>query len=191
MYIKIFIEFVTILLLLYFLVSPALEGKVLTTGWPEKSLNTVLIWTYKAFLSVSQDSIISWAFESVTAFRKKMEEDQKWKKCPNSIMHLHLHLIINGSLDAENSASVQWCLIESQRVMGKVEKKSFIALSGKWGHSGLLPLKTVSHPGRICWGVFQQWFKDGVADKDQDMCVQGLHPFILTSGGLLINFSGS
>ena len=29
------------------------------------------------------------------------------------------------------------------RVLGEVEKKSFIALPGKGGHSGLMPLKTV------------------------------------------------
>ena len=29
------------------------------------------------------------------------------------------------------------------RVLGEVAKKSFIALPGKGGHSGLLPLKTV------------------------------------------------
>ena len=34
------------------------------------------------------------------------------------------------------------------RVLGEVEKKSFIALPGKGGHSRLLPLKTVCpHPG--------------------------------------------
>ena len=36
------------------------------------------------------------------------------------------------------------------RVLGEVEKNSFIALPGKGGHSGLVPLKTVSQPGRIC-----------------------------------------
>ena len=35
------------------------------------------------------------------------------------------------------------------RVLGEVEKKSFIALPGKGGHNGLLPRKTVSQPGRI------------------------------------------
>ena len=62
-YVKIFIEFVIILLLLYFLVSPALEDKVLTTGWLGKSLNTVLIWTYKAFLEKAMaphSSTLAW-----------------------------------------------------------------------------------------------------------------------------------
>ena len=36
------------------------------------------------------------------------------------------------------------------RVWGKVEKNSFIALPGKGGHSRLMPLQTVSQPGGIC-----------------------------------------
>ena len=50
-----------------------------------------------------------------------------------------------SEIDAENSASVHG--IESNlrdRVLSEVlEKNSFIALPGKGGHSGLVPLKTV------------------------------------------------
>ena len=46
-----------------------------------------------------------------------------------------------GDLDAENSASLytdaEWNL--GDRVLGEVEKNSFIALPGKGGHSGLMP----------------------------------------------------
>ena len=41
--------------------------------------------------------------------------------------------------DAENLASVHWCRIEPWRVLGEVEKNTFIALPGKGGHSGLVP----------------------------------------------------
>ena len=49
------------------------------------------------------------------------------------------------------------------RVLGEVEKSSFIALPGKGGHSGLMPLKTV-YPNclvRSFIAIVQGW----VADK--------------------------
>ena len=47
--------------------------------------------------------------------------------------------------DAETMVSVFWCRMDSQEtVWDEVEKNSFIALPGEWGHrSGPLPLKTV------------------------------------------------
>ena len=40
------------------------------------------------------------------------------------------------------------------RVLGEVEKNNFIVLSGKEGHSGLVPLKScVSQPRGIWWGI--------------------------------------
>ena len=47
------------------------------------------------------------------------------------------------ALDAEHSTSLHWCQIESWTwSFGWSRKNSFIALPGKGGHSGLLPLKT-------------------------------------------------
>ena len=49
------------------------------------------------------------------------------------------------------------------RVLGEIEKNSFIALPGKGGHSGLMPLKTV-YPNclvRSFIAIVQGW----VADK--------------------------
>ena len=45
--------------------------------------------------------------------------------------------------DAETMVSVFWCRMDSQEtVWDEVEKNSFIALPGEWGHrSGPLPLK--------------------------------------------------
>ena len=61
--------------------------------------------------------------------------------------------------DAQNfsiSALVpDWIL--QKRVLGEVAKKSFIALPGNGGHSGLLPLKTV-------WpnlGGFNEFYSNG------------------------------
>ena len=54
-----------------------------------------------------------------------------------------------SSADAESSAS-QYTDGESNhgdRVLGEVEKDSFIALPGKGGHSGLMPLNHVSPLG--------------------------------------------
>ena len=49
--------------------------------------------------------------------------------------------------DAEKSASVYSVELNLRdRVLGEVEKNSFIALPGKGGHRGLLPWKTVSQP---------------------------------------------
>ena len=47
--------------------------------------------------------------------------------------------------DAKNSISVHQCRIRD-RVLGEIEKQSFIALSGKGGHSRPLPWKTVCPP---------------------------------------------
>ena len=43
------------------------------------------------------------------------------------------------------------------RVLGEVEKKSFIALPGKGGHSGLMPLKNVSQPE----GFGEEFYSNG------------------------------
>ena len=49
----------------------------------------------------------------------------------------------------------------ADRILGEVEKNSFIALPGKGGHSGLLPSKTVCpHPGdlvRSFIAIVQGW----------------------------------
>ena len=45
------------------------------------------------------------------------------------------------------------------RVLGEVEKKSFIALPGKGGHSGLVPSKTVCpNPG----GFGEEFYSSGL-----------------------------
>ena len=48
----------------------------------------------------------------------------------------------NGKIDAKNSVSVHWFQNKSwRRVLGEVEKNSFITLPGKRGHSGLMASK--------------------------------------------------
>ena len=78
------------------------------------------------------------------------------------------------------------------RVLGRVGKNSFIALPGKGGHSGLVPLKTACPiPG----GFGEEFYSSGtrVGLLIRLGCVQGLHSFNLVSGDLLIlmSFSGS
>ena len=59
------------------------------------------------------------------------------------------------------------------RVLGEVEKDTFIALPGKGGHSGLMTRKTVCpNPGRFGEGF---WFNGAMVQgrgccKDQDVC---------------------
>ena len=75
------------------------------------------------------------------------------------------------------------------RVVGDVEKNSFIALPGKGGQIGLLPLK----PKCLNWedlmrnfiAKIQRWGCKRLG------CVQGLYFFNLVSGNLLMSFSGS
>ena len=75
------------------------------------------------------------------------------------------------------------------RVLCEVERNSFIALPGKGGHSGLMPLKMVCpHPLG-----FDEFHNKGsrVGLVIRLGCVQGLHSFGLASGGLLMSFSDS
>ena len=70
------------------------------------------------------------------------------------------------------------------RVLGEVEKHSFIALPGKGRHSRLPPSKTVCpHPG----GFGEEFYSNGsrVGLLTRLGCVQGLHPFNFVSGNLL------
>ena len=76
------------------------------------------------------------------------------------------------------------------RVLGEVEKNSFIALTGKGGHSRLLPLKTVCpKPG----GFGEEFYSSssGMGLLIRLRCVQGLYFFNLAAGNLLMSFSGS
>ena len=50
----------------------------------------------------------------------------------------------------------EWNL--DDRVLGKVENNSFIALPGKGGHSALIPLKTVSPSLE---GFCEEFYSDG------------------------------
>ena len=60
------------------------------------------------------------------------------------------------------------------RVLGEVEMNSFIALPGKGGHSGLLPLKTgCPHPGGFDEGFYSSGSRVGLLIRLG--CVQGLH----------------
>ena len=76
------------------------------------------------------------------------------------------------------------------RVLGEVEKNSFIALSGKGGHSRLLPSKTMcSNPGEFD----KEFYGNGsrVELLIRLGCVQGLHSSNLVSGNLFFfNFFG-
>ena len=64
---------------------------------------------------------------------------------------MYTHKILAYSSDAETQplcTSAEPNLRD--RVLGEVEKNSFIALPGKGGHSGLMPSKTVCpNPGGI------------------------------------------
>ena len=69
-------------------------------------------------------------------------------------------------------------------VLGEIEKNSLIALLGKGGHSGLLPLKTACpNPGEFGEGFYSSCAKV--------RCVQNLQAFDLFSGGRLMSVSGS
>ena len=70
------------------------------------------------------------------------------------------------------------------RVLGEVEKNSFIALPGRGGHSWLLPLKTTCpNPGRFDEEFYSSSLRVGLLLRLG--CVQGLHSFNLVSGNLL------
>ena len=71
-------------------------------------------------------------------------------------------------------------------VWGEVEKNSFIALSGKGGHSGLLPLKTAL-PTRedLVRSFYTRGSRSGLLIRLE--CVQGLHLFNLVLGDPLWN----
>ena len=70
----------------------------------------------------------------------------------------------------------------SETVLGEIEKNSFIALLGKGGHSGLLPLKTACpNPGEFGEGFYSSCARM--------RCVQNLQAFDLFSG--LMSVSGS
>ena len=76
------------------------------------------------------------------------------------------------------------------RALGEGEKNSFIALPGKGGHSGLVPLKThVSLLGGSGKEFCSNRSKVGLLIRLG--CVQGLCCFNLVSGDLLKSFSGS
>ena len=78
----------------------------------------------------------------------------------------------------------------SDRVLGEVEKDSFVVLPGKRGHSRLLPSKTVCpNPG----GFGEEFYSNGskVGLLIRLGCVQELHSFHLVSGNLWMSFSGS
>ena len=74
------------------------------------------------------------------------------------------------------------------RVLGEVEKNSFIALPGKGGHSRLLPWKTMCPRLR---GFGEEFYSNhsrvGLLVRSES--VQGPLSFSLTSGGLLILMS--
>ena len=61
-------------------------------------------------------------------------------------------------------------------------KNSFIALPGKWEHSGLLPSKLCIPTQVDLVGSFMAMLKGGVADKGQGVC--------RASGSLLMSFCG-
>ena len=68
-----------------------------------------------------------------------------------------------------------------------VEKNSFVTLPGKGGHSRLLPLKTVSHPGGFGKEFYSNGSRAGLLIRLG--CVQGLYFFNLISGNLLMSCS--
>ena len=61
-------------------------------------------------------------------------------------------------------------------------KNRFIALPGKWEHSGLLPSKLCIPTQVDLVGSFMAMLKGGVADKGQGVC--------RASGSLLMSFCG-
>ena len=71
--------------------------------------------------------------------------------------------------DAENSASVQWCLIKSRRQSFGWRGKKYLYFFARqrgtqWAHASQ---NCGSQSRRMWWGVLWQWFKGGVAYKDQ------------------------
>ena len=84
------------------------------------------------------------------------------------------------------------CAELNLRVLGEVEKNSFIALPGKVGHRGLPPSKTVCpNPGGFGEKFYSSSSRMGLLIRLG--CVPDLHSFNLASGDLLIlmSFSGS
>ena len=70
-------------------------------------------------------------------------------------------------------------LILSDRVLGKVEKNSFIALAGKREIVGFCPSKTACpNPGGFDEKFYKNWFKDEVSNKIR-VCAG---PALLSSG---------
>ena len=71
------------------------------------------------------------------------------------------------------------------RVLGEVEKNSYIAFPGKGGHSRLLPSKTMCpNLGEFGEGFYSNSSRVGLLTRLG--CVQRLHSLRLVSGGLLI-----
>ena len=72
--------------------------------------------------------------------------------------------------------------------MGEVEKNSFIALPGRGGHSGLMPLKTV-YPNLGGYG--EEFYSNGSRVGLLIRIRVCAHSFNLISGSLLMSFPGS
>ena len=76
------------------------------------------------------------------------------------------------------------------RVLGEVEKDSFIAFPGKGLHSGLVPPKIVCpNPGGFGEEFYSNSSRVGLLTRLG--CVPGLHSSNLVSGNILMGFSGS
>ena len=88
----------------------------------------------------------------------------------------YLRLVLNLSLSALVPNRI------SETEFGWSRKKSFIALPGKWEHSGLLPSKLCIPTQVDLVGSFMAMLKGGVADKGQGVC--------RASGSLLMSFCG-
>ena len=72
------------------------------------------------------------------------------------------------------------------RILGKVGKSNFIALLGKRGHNGFMPLKTVClNLGGFGEEFYSSSSRAGLLIRIR-VC-QGLHSFNLASDGLLWN----
>ena len=85
--------------------------------------------------------------------------------------------------DAESSALYTHAKSNlGDRVLGELEKSSFIALPDRGEHSGLLPLKTVSLPGGFDEELNSSSSRVRVTRLG---CVQGLHSSNMVSGSLL------
>ena len=76
------------------------------------------------------------------------------------------------------------------RVLGEVEKNSFIALPGKGGTQRAHAWKTACpNLGGFSEEFYSNGSRAGLLIRFE--CVQGLHSFNLVSGHLLMSFSGS